>query len=189
MDKWRIVVKKFALYLLIWTKHLTLHILYIRTLLSPNLLRWIHECLSSRSQAVVLGGNTSNILPFVSGVPPRISVGPIAVFDIHEPSCKLRVLYQCSLQCMLTTLLCIISFPTQWLHLPSGRYPVTWFLDCQQLPNSESPEVLLHDFYQKTPISNLYTNNRSQPLPDLSWSHHIDLICTNHQEISRYVRP
>ena len=34
---------------------------------SPFLLRWIHDYLSNRHQAVVLGGTTSNILPVLSG--------------------------------------------------------------------------------------------------------------------------
>ena len=60
----------------------------------PFLLRWIHDYLSNRSQAVVLGGTTSNILPVVSGVPTRVSIRPIVVPGIHRPGCKLCDLQQ-----------------------------------------------------------------------------------------------
>ena len=43
----------------------------------PSLIRWVSNCLTNRTQSVVLGGAQSNPLPIVCGVPQRSVLGPL----------------------------------------------------------------------------------------------------------------
>jgi hypothetical protein len=48
-----------------------------------NTWRWVISFLSDRTQQVLLGGEKSNQLPLVSGVPQNKNWDP-SVFDIHQ---------------------------------------------------------------------------------------------------------
>ena len=143
---------KFAMHVITKYKQQLGKLLFVFAASKPKL-RWIYDCLSNRSQAVVLGGTTSNILPVVSGAPQGSVLGPL-LFLIYIDQVASSVTYSnITMYADDIAMYKIISNPSDYTYLQEDILSLCSWIACQQLPNSKFPEVPLHDFYQKTPAN------------------------------------
>ena len=160
---------------------------------NPFLLRWIQNYLSSRTQSVVLSGAQSNRLPVVSGVPQGSVLGPL-LFLVYIDGVSNSVLHSklamyaddialykiirnpsdyTYLQRDITSLCSWISTNYLTLNLANCCYMVFSKKHQLTLPDSELHIGDSHALVRVSHYKYLGLNFSA----DLSWSHHIDLIC------------
>ena len=121
-----------------------LNFLYTAFLFKTPLLQYTHSNYCENDYCV------SNMLPVVSGVPQGSVLGSLLFWYTSTGLQALCPIATSLVACMQMTMLCTRPYLTPRLHILTGKYSVTLFLDCQQL---NSPEVPLHDFYQNTPTN------------------------------------
>ena len=165
----------------------------------PFLLRWIYDYLSNRSQAVVLGGTTSNILPVVSGVPQGSVLGPL-LFLIYIDQVASSVTYSnITMYADDIAMYKIITNPSDYTYLQEDILSLcSWIANNYLTLNSQKCRYMIFTRkHQPTfPTSDLYVNDHHALVKtdhykylglnlstDLSWSHHIDLICTKTRKL------
>ena len=160
---------------------------------NPFLLRWIHSYLSSRTQSAVLDGAQSDPLPVVSGVPQGSVLGPL-LFLVYIDGASNTVLHgKIAMYADDIALYSIIKNPSDYTYLQRDITSLCSWLAINHLTLNLTKccYMLFSRKHQQTlPDTDLYVGNTHVLArvdhykylglnfsTDLSWSHHVGLIC------------
>ena len=158
-------------------------------------------CQTGHRQWSCMGGTTSNILPVVSGAPQGSVLGPL-LFLIYIDQVTSSVTYSnITMYADDIAMYKIISNPSDYTYLYKK-------IICHSAPglhannyltlNSQKCRYMIftRKHQPKFPTSDLYVNDHHALVitdhykylglnlsPDLSWSHHVDLICTKTRKL------
>ena len=160
---------------------------------NPFLLRWIHNYLSNRSQSVVLDGAQSNPLPVVSGVPQGSVLGPLLFLVYIDGASNTSLHGKIAMYADDIALYSIIKNPSDYTYLQRDITSLCSWLAINHLTLNLTKccYMLFSRKHQMTlPAADLYVGDTHALAridhykylglnfsTDLSWSHHIGLVC------------
>ena len=160
---------------------------------NPFLLRWIHNYLSNRSQSVVLDSAQSNPLPVVSGVPQGSVLGPLLFLVYIDGTSNTSLHGKIAMYADDIALYSIIKNPSDYTYLQGDITSLCSWLAINHLTLNLTKccYMLFSRKHQMTlPATDLYVDDTHALArvdhykylglnfsTDLSWSHHIGLVC------------